>query len=638
MSGLDPSFDSVNRHERPFLFPWVSARLIRTYICTNHVQNRRLRHLHGVSLRNLDLTTSFARQRGKTITDDDAPYNLESPTKRALRSDARKLTHASSFSDLVEAKKSGSSLLQKASTSYGDDSKRPSARPVGRMRRRSTLHWNSTTPRARQEKLRDLTSHRLIDTWFSLHTQDSMDPTYISEVAEMCMNPDFAFFDLDSSGPGISRSDDCTLRVWAKATRGTEYVVLVEIHVNLQSLQFVGKSLDSFHHPLPENCVLFHLSDGIYTSFIDLASKTHNHELHWETRAASRESASSFDALMQLANLDDCIQDALKIRMRLEQDVNELLQGREAHRDREQTLTSKKDRVAAAHAATEALRKQNAQVQKRIDELRHNLKNRKAAVRNLTQPSDVRNDELTRVQHSIDNIKASNQALSDSCHGQMRRVGEALLTIFPLEAITNRALQFTIRDVHLPNSVFDDTNRDEISAALGFTAQLIQHLSLYLVCSLPYPLEANSSQSWIRDPISAGLTQRRYPLHPTTVAYKFEYGVFLLNKDIEVLMSTAGLRVLDIRHTLPNLKYLLYVLTAGSGDLPIRKAGGIRGLLSGRVTPGISRQASEDSVQGSRELLKHVQGNGSVAMEEKPGLYSTSPSAAGIAFRSSSLR
>lgn len=73
--------------------------------------------------------------------------------------------------------------------------------------------------------------------------------------------------------------------------------------------------------------------------------------------------------------------------------------------------------------------------------------------------------------------------------------------------------------------------------------------------------------------------------------------MFLLNKDIEFLLNKQGLRVLDIRHTLPNLKYLLYVLTAGTSDIPARKAGGIRGLLPGRLTPSVSRRGSESSVE-----------------------------------------
>jgi UV radiation resistance-associated gene protein len=589
-------------------------------------------------LRNLDLTTTPSRQRGKTITDDNAPYNLDSPTKRALRGEGHKLTHSSSFTNVAEANRNRPGSLQKAATAYSNDGKSPTARPVGRMRRRSTLHWNSATPRARQEKLRDLTAHRLVDTWFTLHANASSDPIYVSEIMERSMNPSFAFFDLDALGPDISRSDACLLRVWAKRSDGTDWVVLVDMSLNLRSLQFIGQTLDAFHHPLPENCILMHLSDGIYTSFTDMPAEGRVSCIEKDAKGESKQTGSSFDALMQLANLDECIQDALKERTRLEEDVDELLRQQSPARDRNQATLAQRDRVSTARAAVEGMHKQNAQLRRRIDELRHNLNARRKAVKVAGQSPDAHSVETKELRRDIQRNKSFNQKIAEESHGQMRRVGEALMVVFPIEAIKNKALQFTIRNIHLPNSTFDDTNRDEIAAAFGFTTQLVQHLSLYLRCGLPYPLEVNSSQSWIEDPISAGLMQRRYPLHPTSVAYKFEYGVFLLNKNIEILMSKAGLRVLDIRHTLPNLKYLLYVLTAGSGDLPARKAGGIRGLLGGRATPTISRRTSEDSVQGSRELLKHVQANGGAVAKEKPAeLYSASPPSR-LVYRHSNLR
>ena len=49
--------------------------------------------------------------------------------------------------------------------------------------------------------------------------------------------------------------------------------------------------------------------------------------------------------------------------------------------------------------------------------------------------------------------------------------------------------------------------------------------------------------------------------------------------------------MVDQRHTLPNLKYLLTVLTAGKGDLPVRKKGGVRVLDNSGI--GEQREASE---------------------------------------------
>ena len=67
-------------------------------------------------------------------------------------------------------------------------------------------------------------------------------------------------------------------------------------------------------------------------------------------------------------------------------------------------------------------------------------------------------------------------------------------------------------------------------------------------------------------------------------------------------MSRQGLRMVDQRHTLPNLKYLLYVLTAGKGELPARKVGGIRGLGGSSRASSFEerRDSSADSMDKDR--------------------------------------
>jgi len=92
-------------------------------------------------------------------------------------------------------------------------------------------------------------------------------------------------------------------------------------------------------------------------------------------------------------------------------------------------------------------------------------------------------------------------------------------------------------------------------------------VAIYLGRILPYPVTYAASRSMIRDPISTMQGPRIFPLFPTGVeTYRFEYAVFLLNKDIEILMSERNLRALDMRHTLPNLKNLLLTLTNGTSD------------------------------------------------------------------------
>ena len=158
-----------------------------------------------------------------------------------------------------------------------------------------------------------------------------------------------------------------------------------------------------------------------------------------------------------------------------------------------------------------------------------------------------------------------------------------------------------------------------MAAALGHVAHVVQLLSFYLAQPLPYTVHPRSSSSTITDPVSImkpGVTAaaQKLPTNPLTdpsrvfplfsrggPRFRFEYGLFLLNKDIELLLANAfRVRVLDIRQTLPNLLHTIYCATAGEGELPSRKAGGVRGLLragrgGGTSMPESKRTPSTDS-------------------------------------------
>lgn len=509
------------------------------------------------------------------------------------------------------------------------------------MRRRSTLHWATSNPRARQSKLEAVEVNRLVTSWFSIHHEALDQPLYISEVMENSMNPTFSFFDLDPSIANVARSDNFVLRVWSKNELVTDYRILVELRINLRSLQFVGRSLETFHHPLPENCVLLHLSDGIYTSFTDLPAEGQQQlPLTTAMKALAPVQAASFDALIKLANLDDVIQDALRTRVTLEADINKLLAKMPHAEHALSELSSKREEARHTRRALEAEQKSLDQFTKSRTELTESLRRRKEMMQNFSSAQTKGEEIQKQVQMVTSKIHRELDGLIQSSNGQARRICTSLLQIFPIEPVKNRALQFSIRNIHLPNSVFHDTNRDEITAALGFTAQLVRQLSLYLSVHLPYPIEAVAPNCSIRDDISASIAQREFPLQPVGAAYKFEYGVFLLNKDIEFLMNRSGLRVMDIRHTLPNLKYLMFVLTTGSGELPSRKAGGVRGLL--RSTPSISRWNSEESVTGQNNHAG-VEGKRDGAyqnekVEDGDDIFHAPVMARGLPYRKSMLR
>ncbi|KAE8380858.1 UV radiation resistance protein and autophagy-related subunit 14-domain-containing protein [Aspergillus bertholletiae] len=586
--------DAGNRRERPWLFP----------------SNRKLRHLQAISIRNLAVDPP-SRTRGKTIGDEDIPNSFQSPSKILAQDASRPLNHSRSFTNL------------KSANAVGDKCINREPPPRRQLQRRNTLPWSDPNPRTRQVKLEDITRSRMADTWFSMHCDKIEEPVYVSEVVKDATNPSFRSFDLNICGPLVSRSDNFTLKLWVKTAAMEEYILLVELQLHLQSLQFLGKSLDSFHQPLPSNSVLFHFADGVYGNLTDLPPVWV--PLPVQAPKTSDKNAlptSSYDALMRLANLDECIQDALITREKLETQISSILESNQKALAVTSEASRARDKVALTKQAVVLERKQLRLTRKRKEELIASLRARREAMARGRQTQDRARSHLPDAQEKLhSSAKLLEKEAADS-KGQIRRISEDLSAIYPIEPIPDKPLAFTIAGIALPNSHFIDIHRDAVAAALGYTAHLVYLLSFYLSVTIPYPINPYLSSSLIQDPISVSLPQRTYPLYPVNVHYRFEYGVFLLNKNIEFLLNKQGLRVLDIRQTLPNLKYLLYVLTAGTAEIPARKAGGVRGLLPGRLTPSMSRRGSEDSVAYSESNLPRkmmgslVKSNGDVALDK----------------------
>ncbi|EHK25438.1 uncharacterized protein TRIVIDRAFT_144063 [Trichoderma virens Gv29-8] len=540
-------------------------------------QNRKLRHLKGLSLRNL----SFAPVQLRTS--DDVAL-IRSPNKLGALKEAGQL-HGSRSSDNLR---------------HDSRPERSRSQPP----RRTSLSTVSTSPAQRQKRLKQLLDDTLGDVFFSLHVGGIDEPVYVSEVRERSANFNFQFFDLASQAADVSRSCRIVIRVWARRLKQTTWTFLLEELVDLRDLNFIGTLLDRQY---PPNALLFHLDDGVYS--FDFPTRES------APRNAPPVATSSYNALMKLANLESSIEDAMQTQQRIMEQINEILNS---------STTDAPDvaeqEVALAQKYVAMQRRTNRLTQARRDELQESLRKRSAAIatgRELQEKveEDIRNNRETLV--------AAKQLLEETqqqIRGQRRRICSELADIFPITPIPNAPpLSFQICDVPLPNSIYDAAtartlNEDILSAGLGLVALLTKHLQLYLSHALPYPLYHHGSRSYAKDDISLlsdkSGSRREFPLYlprggSTALQWRFEYAWFLLNKDIEALCASQGLKVVDIRQTLPNLKYLLYVCSAGTEEVPARKKGGVRGLWAGRLKGRLSAVPSlmdgeSSSAAGSR--------------------------------------
>lgn len=359
--------------------------------------------------------------------------------------------------------------------------------------------------------------------------------------------------------------------------------------------------------------MLLHLRDGVYTSFTDsLADFTALHPpAPRRTPSSSSQRAlptSSFDALLRLSKLDDSIQDALATRDQIASELEDLLQRNKEPLTERDGIAEANDRLKTIEFAKRTVEKQLEKARKQQEEKRSSLAARRQLMQSDRSTRDEQSDMMRHERPKFPDMCSGTTAKKKDIQNQRRRICEDLQMCYPIEPLTGKTLAFSIRNLSLPNSEDLDSEPPEtVSAALGHVVHVLQMLSFYLSQTLPYPVVPLGSTSTVYDPISilksnttfasrkGDETQMRtYPLFMKGVPrFRFEYAVFLINQDIRVLLENAfNLKVLDIRQTLPNLKYLLYVATAGEGDLPARKAGGVRGLMR---TPAMERVGSNDS-------------------------------------------
>jgi hypothetical protein len=433
-------------------------------------------------------------------------------------------------------------------------------------------------------------------------------------------NFNFQFFELQNQSAEVSRACLCTTRIWARRPKRDNWIFLLEEFIDLRRLNFIGSLVD---RRFPPNALLFHLEDGLYS--LDFPNKMS------DPRQAPPIPTSSYNALMKLASLESSIDDAMETQRQIVGQINEILESIPEDRS---GLAEEEVVLADKYVAVQ--QRTNRLAEKRRDELRSSLESRRAA---MAEGRKVQANAEEDIRNNREKLAGSRDLVDSTeiqIHGQRRRICTELADIFPITPIPNAPpLSFEICSIPLPNSVYNaaiakSVSEDVLSASLGLVTLITYHLQFYLGQPLPYPLYPYGSRSTARDDISQlqdkNSSRREFPLYlprggSTTGQWRFEYGWFLLNKDIETLCSSQGLKVVDIRHTLPNLKYLLYVCSAGTDEIPERKKGGVRGLWAGRLKGRMSSLTPSSAAQmdssGSHSRSSSVAGSrrGSVDSE-----------------------
>ncbi|TNY17669.1 UV radiation resistance protein and autophagy-related subunit 14-domain-containing protein [Rhodotorula diobovata] len=226
------------------------------------------------------------------------------------------------------------------------------------------------------------------------------------------------------------------------------------------------------------------------------------------------------------------------------------------------------DRVDDLEAVREAVELELADEVAALEARREALRARRERLEQAKE-LDVANRARTEVQRAeLDERDAALAQVGDTSRTRRTQLITLLSHIFPIEPVpsppaASPPLLFSIVGLPLPNSSYPPSYTDDtLSSALGYAAHVTHLVAAYLGVPLCYPLRCRASRSVVVDDISMMKGPRAFPLYARGVdRYRFDYGVFLLNKNIEQLMYSQGLTVLDLRNTLPNLKTLILSLS-----------------------------------------------------------------------------
>nr|XP_033804791.1 UV radiation resistance-associated gene protein [Geotrypetes seraphini] len=397
--------------------------------------------------------------------------------------------------------------------------------------------------------------YQLLDTYYTLHLCDDRKiykEFYRSEVVKDSLNPTWRSLDFGIMPDRLDTSVSCfVIRIWGG--KKDLYQMLIEWKVNLDGLKYLGQQI----HAQNPNEIIFGLNDGYYGASFehkDHADTQRNSHLQVDQNSVR----SSYDvfSLLRLHRTQCAIKQTqvtvqkigrqIEEKLRLTSTSNELKKESECLQLKILVLQNELERQKKALVReVELLHKEHKTLQVKGNAFA-------GEYQRLQMQKESLNEQRKECTAKRELFLKTNAQLTIRC----RQLLSELSYIYPSDV--NDQKDYFICGVKLPNSEdFQAKDDGSIAVALGYTAHLVSMISFFLQVPLRYPIIHKGSRSAIKDNINDKLTEkeREFPLYPKGgEKLQFDYGVYLLNKNIAQLRYQHGLGTPDLRQTLPNLK------------------------------------------------------------------------------------
>lgn len=350
------------------------------------------------------------------------------------------------------------------------------------------------------------------------------------------LNADFQEFNLSTLKH--SKDQQFTLKVWASNYKEPEtWISLIDVDVKLPNLLYVNKSMDMINIS-SKNSIFISLYDGIYllpdedfnlNEYLSLASNSST--ISNDTRLTVV--SFTYDLVLKLNNLQLVVEDLVKTKKRLSIQIESML-----------NESRKMDtfKVEKLRAKIEKQRVINRERKQTLDDLKEGKTKKLHDLEKLYAQSRNFSEEFVKIKEDFSASLIDHENVLQDLLIERAKVTKIVAKIFPKDDIIE---WLEVRDFEiLPDPISQDdltklinTNDkaiiEQINASFGYLCHIVYLLSHYLAIPLKYQIQPFGSTSYIIDKISKINQRTLFPLFNTTHYYRFQYGVMLLNKNIQ---------------------------------------------------------------------------------------------------------
>ncbi|KAK9511035.1 hypothetical protein O3M35_005684 [Rhynocoris fuscipes] len=431
------------------------------------------------------------------------------------------------------------------------------------------------------------TKETKLSYYYTLHLATMSSPFYTSEKLES-ENPKWSELEIDSAN---GAANGVVIRLWVHGIENDRVITAWGLYFS--GLVYIGARLVGTDlSMLGPNTFVFHMHGGYFTGqhcFLDAHPVTPR-TLTIQLDSNQVKPSYSVSLLSRLHSLQQTVRNRTAASVLLKEQImsgsfdGERMAGNSSNKGREslalRRLMSKPTQSRPQPQQILAVKKEIELLKFRLELLTQEKDRCELTVRqlinkkqDLSNENQVKSTNLSEMYSSlhkeIENCKEYKRQLieikTQLSHTtalldiRRKELMSELSIIYPIKQQSNG--MYTIRGVHLPNSE-DFNGKDElmISVALGFVAHLVQMMAYFLNVPTRYPICHFGSRSKIIDHIIDTIPDkdREFPLYfKGKEKLPFDYGVYLLNKNIAQLRWCCGLTTEDLRQTLQNLAALM---------------------------------------------------------------------------------